>query len=107
MNEEITASAPISPLEARRAEVAQYEANISLYGTILATLPTEWPAHLEQYRGSKNEHEDIANVEDLNDVALLGKLWYADRVKKSIRTETIEMTKAKAILDVLEAQNLN
>lgn len=94
---------PISPLEARRAEVAQYEANIALYQNIFATLPTEWPAHLEKYRGSKNEHEDIANVEDLEDVALLGKLWYADRVKKAIRTETIEMTKAKAILDALEA----
>lgn len=94
----------ITPLEARRAEVAQYEANIALYQTILASLPTEWPAHLEKYRGSKNEHDDIAEVEDLADVELLGKLWYADRVKKSIRTETIECTKAKSILAVLEAQ---
>lgn len=92
----------LTPLEARRAEVAQYEANIVLYQTILNTLPTSWPAHLEKYRGSKNEHDDIATVEDLDDVALLSKLWYADRVKKSIRTETLECMKAKSILAVLE-----
>ena len=101
--EETTTPQP-TPLETRRAEVAQYEANIALYQTILASLPTEWPSHLEKYRGSKDEHNDIASVEDLSDVELLGKLWYADRVKKAIRTETIEKTKAKAILDVLEAQ---
>lgn len=101
----MTEAAPLTPLEARRAEVAQYEANIALYQTILASLPTEWPAHLEKYRGSKNEHDDIAEVENLADVELLGKLWYADRVKKSIRTETIECTKARAILQVLEAGN--
>jgi hypothetical protein len=95
---------PISPLDSRRAEVAQYEANIALYQTILATLPTEWPSHLEKFKGSKNEHDDIANVEDLADVELLSKLWYADRVKKSIRTETLECMKAKSILAVLENQ---
>lgn len=100
----MTEETNLTPLEARRAEVAQYEANIALYQTILATLPTEWPAHLEKYRGSKNEHDDIASVDDLADVELLGKLWYADRVKKSIRTETLECMKAKAILAVLENQ---
>ena len=91
-------------LEARQAEVAQYEANIALYTAILQTLPTQWPTHLEQFKGSKNEHEDIAKVENLADVELLGKLWYADTVKKAIRTETIECTKAKAILQILQNQ---
>jgi hypothetical protein len=100
----MTEGPTLTPLEARRAEVAQYEANIALYQTILATLPTEFPAHLEKFKGSKNEHDDIATVEDLADVELLGKLWYADRVKKSIRTETLECMKAKAILSVLENQ---
>lgn len=93
--------AEISALEARQQEVAQYKANIELYKTILASLPTEWPARLETYKGSTNQHNDIALVEDLADVELLGKLWYADAVKKSIRTETIECTKAEAILQVL------
>ena len=94
----------ITPLDARRNEVAQYEANVALYQTILVSLPSEWPAHLEQYRGSKDEHNDIAKVENLDDVELLGQLWYADKVKKAIRTETLEKIKAKAILQVLENQ---
>lgn len=85
----------------REAEVAQYTKNIEMFTTILATLPTEWPSHLEQYRGSKNQHDDIASVEDLDDVELLSKLWYADEVKKAIRTETVERTKAQAILNIL------
>ncbi len=93
----------LTPLQARQAEVAQYEANIVLFKKILVSLPTVWPAHLEKYRGSKNEHDDIATVQDLDDVQLLGQLWYADRIKKSIRTETIECVKAKAILNVLES----
>ena len=94
----------ITPLEARRAEVAQYDANIAMYQQILATLPTEWPARLEQYKGSKNEHEVAAQVEDLDDVVLLSQLLYADRCKASIRAEMLERTKAAAILAVLEAQ---
>ena len=94
---------PEAMLEMRRAEVMQYETNIALYKNILTTLPTEWPAHLEKYRGSTNEHDDIASVEDLDDVEILSKLWYADRVKKLIRTETLECTKAKSILQALES----
>jgi hypothetical protein len=95
---------PITPLEARRAEVAQYDANIAMYQSILATLPTEWPARLEQHRGAKNEHEAAAKVDDLDDVVLLSQLLYADRCRASIRSEMLERTKAAAILAVLEAQ---
>jgi hypothetical protein len=95
----------ITPLEARRAEVAQYDANIAMYQQVLATLPTTWPAHLEQYKGAKNEHEVAAEVEDLNDVVLLSKLLYADRCKAAIRAEMLERTKAASILAVLETQN--
>ena len=94
----------ITPLEARRAEVAQYDSNIAMYQQILSTLPTEWPSHLEQYKGAKNEHEVAAQVEDLDDVVLLSQLLYADRCKASIRAEMLERTKAAAILAVLEAQ---
>jgi hypothetical protein len=93
----------ITQLEARRAEVAQYEANIVLYQTILLSLPTEWPARLEQYRGATNQHEAAASV-DIADIELLSKLWYADECQKAIRSETVEMTKSKSILAVLEAQ---
>jgi hypothetical protein len=95
----------ITQLQARIAEVAQYEANIALYQSILNTLPTEWPERLLQYKGSKNQHEVIADV-DIADIELLSKLWYADECAKAVRTETLEMTKAKAILSVMQAQTV-
>jgi hypothetical protein len=92
----------VTPLQARIAEVAQYEANIALYQTILQTLPTEWPERLAQYKGSNAQH-DVITLVDSADVELLSKLWYADDCAKAVRTETLELTKAKAILSVLQA----
>ena len=94
----------LTPLEARRAEVAQYEQNIKLYEAILANLPTEFPEKLLRFKGAKNQHEAIAEIEDLVDVELLSKLWYADECRKAIKTEMIEMTKSKSILEILEAE---
>lgn len=91
----------LTPKERRQAEVDQYTLNISVYQDIIKTLPTEWPSHLEQYRGSQDKHRDIEFVEDMDDVLLLSKLWYADELKKLIRTEIVERTKAEAILSVL------
>jgi hypothetical protein len=98
----MTEQTQVTPLQARISEVAQYEANIALYTTILETLPAEWPERLLQHRGVKNQHDVIATV-DSSDVELLSKLWYADECNKAIKTETLELTKAKAILTVLQA----
>lgn len=95
----------LTPLEARIAEVAQYEANIAMFKAILATLPTEWPEHLAQYKGATNKHATSAQIQNLNDVELLSKLWYADECFASIRSEMVEMQKAKAILAVLQANS--
>ena len=91
-----------TPLEARIAEVAQYEANIAMYLAILATLPTEYPAHLAAHKGVKNQHDVIATV-DSADVELLSKLWYAEECQKAIKTETLELTKAKTILAIMQS----
>jgi hypothetical protein len=99
----MTEPTQISPLEARTAEVAQYEANIAMYTTILAGLPTEWPAHLAQYKGVTDKHAVIGTIESLDDVELLSDLWAADDCRKAIRTETLEKRKAEAILNVLQA----
>jgi hypothetical protein len=98
----MTEQTQVTPLQARIAEVAQYEANIALYESILQTLPTEWPERLLEHRGSKNQHDSIAGVESA-DVELLSKLWYADECSKAIKTETLEMIKSKAILNVLQS----
>lgn len=90
-------------LEIRIAEVAQYETNIAMYKGILATLPTEWPANLSQYKNAANKHATAAQIQDLDDLELLSKLWYADECFAAIRSEMVELQKAKAILAVLQA----
>lgn len=94
---------PMTPLQARQAEVAQYEANIAMYTAILATLPTEWPTRLLDYRTSTDKHAAVATIHDMEDVELISKLWYADQCYAAIRSETVEMNKAKAILAVLQS----
>ena len=93
----------VDPIALRQAEVEQYDANIALYQTILATLPTDWPARLEQFKGRKDHQQAVAEVDDLDDVELLAKLLYAEQVKASIRAEKLERTKAAAILAALKA----
>jgi hypothetical protein len=94
---------PMTPLQARQAEVAQYETNIAMYTAIIATLPTEWPTSLLDYRNAADKHAAIASVDDMEDVNLLSQLWYADQCYAAIRSETLEMNKAKAILTVLQS----
>jgi hypothetical protein len=89
-------------LQARVNEVAQYEANIAMYTALKATLPTEWPDHLVEYRNVKDKHEVAGHIASLADVELLSKLWYADDCAASIRSEMVELTKAKAILAILK-----
>ena len=92
----------ITPLQAREAEVAQYEQNIAMYKTMLAGLPTEWPARLLEYKEVTNKHEVIGKIQDLDDVELLSDLWAADDCVKAIRTETLEKRKSEAILAALK-----
>lgn len=93
----------VNLLELRRQEVAQYQININTFNTILETLPSELPAHLEPYRKRKDRHEAAAEIEDLDDVQLLSDVWFHDEIKARIRSEIVEMRKAQAILAVLEA----
>ena len=93
-----------TPLEARQQEVDQYTANIAMYQSILATLPTEYPARLEQYIGRTDLQTVVAEIENLDDVELVAQLMYAQQCKASIRAEIAERTKAAAILAVLKTQ---
>lgn len=92
-----------SPIESRRMEVAQYQANIDTFNALLQTLPSELPPHLEQYRTRTDRHAAAAEIEDLDDVTLLSDVWFHDECKARVRSETVEMRKAQAILSVLEA----
>lgn len=89
------------PIAIRQAEVDQYDANIALYEIILAGLPTEWPSRLEQFRDRVDHQQAVAEC-DLDDVDLLAQLLYMEQVKKTIRAEKLERTKAAAILAALK-----
>ena len=90
-------------IETRRQEVAQYQLNIDTYNAIIATLPSELPAHLQSYRDRKDKHAAAAEIEDLDDVQLLSNVWFYDELKGRVRSEMVEKAKAQAILTVLEA----
>jgi hypothetical protein len=92
----------LTPLQARQAEVDQYEKNIEMYKLMLSNLPTDWPARLLEYRNITNKHEAIGKIQDLDDVELLSDLWAADDCFKAIRTEIVEKRKAEAILKALQ-----
>jgi len=94
----------LTQLELRQAEVAQYQQNIAMYEAIAAGLPSEYPEHLAQYKSRKDQHAAIADIEDMADVELLSDLWTYDSAKASVRSETVEMRKAIAIMNVLENQ---
>lgn len=98
-----TTSEPTA-LELRRAEVAQYDTNIATYQAIIATLPSEWPDRLAQFKGRTDQQAAAAEVADLDDVELLAQLLYHDQCQALLRSEKLERTKAAAILAVLESQ---
>lgn len=102
----MTEETPFDPIAARRAEVAQYQANIALYTAMVADLPSEWPAHLAKYKGTdaREQHKVIAELSDPADIELLSDLWTSDQCVNAVKTETLEMRKAAAILKALEAQ---
>ena len=99
----MTEETPITPLEARRAEVAQYDANIAMYEAIIATLPDAWPDRLAGFKGRK-DHQQAACEVSPEDVELLSQLLFREQCETLIRAEKLERTKAAAILAVLEAQ---
>jgi hypothetical protein len=92
----------IDPIALRRAEIAQYDANIAMYQAIAAGLPTSWPKELEEHRDPRNQHKALKKV-PADKVQQVAELWYADDVQQAIKTETLERTKAAAILAALEA----
>jgi hypothetical protein len=102
----MTEETQATPLASREAEVAQYQANIALYNAMVADLPSEWPAHLAKYKGTdvRNQHAVITELSNSADIELLSDLWTSDQCINSIKTETLEMRKAMAILKALEAQ---
>jgi hypothetical protein len=86
----------------RTHEVYNYDTNIQNYEALLAGYPTEWPEHLEQFKGM-NPHDAAAQCEHEH-IEELAACQQAERVSYLLKTEKVERAKAAAILDVLLAQ---
>jgi hypothetical protein len=98
-----TSIEPIDPVTLRAAEVAEYDAAISMYQKVASDLPSEWPAHLVQYKGRTDTHTTIAEIENLDDVQLVCDLWAHDQAQAAIRSNMVERAKSQAILNAMQA----
>jgi hypothetical protein len=94
-------------IEMRRNEVNQYDSNIVMYTSLIASLPSEWPEHLQQYKGRTDQQQIASEISDLEDVALISQLLFREQCERLLRSEMLERTKAASILAVLEAQANN
>jgi hypothetical protein len=87
----------------REREVHQYQINIDNYTTMLAALPQgEPPAEILQYISTKTE--ELPFSVSLDVMQQIADYQYRDRISYLIRTELIEQSKAKRVLDALKAQ---
>ena len=87
----------------RENEVHQYQINIDNYNQMLTALPTgDAPAGIAQYLNT--QPDDLPIDMEIDDVMLISQYQYRDRLKKLLRTENIEHSKARAVLDSLKAQ---
>lgn len=87
----------------REREVHQYQINIDNYTTMLAALPQgEPPAEILQYMSTKTE--ELPFSVSLDVMQQIADYQYRDRISYLVRTELIEQSKAKRVLDALKAQ---
>ena len=87
----------------REREVHQYQINIDNYTTMLANMPQgEPPAEILQYMSTKTE--ELPFEVSLEAMQQIADYQYRDRISYLIRTELIEQSKAKRVLDALKAQ---
>lgn len=93
---------PAEHIALRESEIANYDQNIATYSAILATLPTEWPARLQDFQNRTDQHKAITECDEA-DAELLGQLLYAKQLQNLIRTEKHERMKSAAILATLQA----
>lgn len=87
----------------REREVHQYQINIDNYTQMLAALPQgEVPADLAPYMDTPTE--ELPSFIPLETFQLIADYQYRKRITYLIRTEAIEQSKAKRVLDALKAQ---
>jgi hypothetical protein len=89
----------LTPKEVRQIEVDSYLLNINTYTTLLATLDGDWDADLIHLKGI--EAQEAARQCPMDRLERLAVLQQFDQVTNLLKTEIVEHSKAKAILDIL------
>jgi hypothetical protein len=93
------ATTPLTPKQVRQMEVDSYKANIDTYTALLATLDGNWDAdliHLKDVEG-----QEAARQCPMDRLERLAVLQQFEQVTNLLKTETVEHSKAKAILNIL------
>jgi hypothetical protein len=89
----------MTPKESRQLEVTNYQANIDVYTTLLATLDGNWDEDLVHLKGV--EAHEAARQCPMDRLARLAVLQQFDQVTNLLKTETVECAKAAAILAIM------
>jgi len=95
----MTEEVQLTARQIRQMEVDSYEANIVTYRTILDTLDGNWDADLVHLKDLP-AHDAAAQC-SLDKIERLAELQQFDQISRLIRTEILECSKAKAILNAL------
>jgi hypothetical protein len=83
----------------RQMEVDSYEANIATYKALLLTLDGNWDADLIHLKDLPSH--DAAKQCPLDRIERLAALQQYEQISGLLRTEILECSKAKAILNIL------
>jgi hypothetical protein len=93
------ATTPLTPKQVRQMEVDSYKANIDIYTALLATLDGNWDSDLIHLKGV--EGQEAARQCPMDRLERLAVLQQFEQVTNLLKTETVEHSKAKAILNIL------
>lgn len=89
----------LTPKEVRQMEVDSYLLNINTYKALLATLDGNWDADLIHLKDV--EAQAAARQCPMDRLERLAVLQQFDQVTNLLKTEIVEHSKAKAILDII------
>jgi hypothetical protein len=89
----------LTPKQVRQQEVDSYNANITTYKALLATLDGDWDADLVHLKDL--EPYEAARQCPINRLDRLAVLQQYEQVTKLLKTEIVEGAKAQAILNIL------
>lgn len=89
----------LTPKQVRQQEIDAYNANITTYKALLATLDGNWDADLIHLKDL--EPYEAARQCAMNRLERLAVLQQYEQVTKLLKTEIVEGAKAQAILNVL------